>query len=123
MGIHAWNCPSHNKFTSLLAFVAKCFGYFDPSSFSLQYIDDEDGNINICGNDDIDDALLCAHHEARKSLKIFLISRPNTSKSQKAKDQEHICSYSVGDIIDVQRLRGDWLEGVVCCVSDTSLCV
>ena len=70
--IRVWKYPSHNKYQSLLAYVAKTFGLSDPSQYSLQYKDDEGDNINIKNDEDIDDALDCAMEESRKSLKIFL---------------------------------------------------
>eukprot|EP01084_Bolivina_argentea_P035913 66486_1 len=72
--IRVWKYPSHHKYQSLLAFIAKTFGYHNPSSYSLQYQDDEGDNINITNDNDIDDALLFATEECRKSLKIYVIS-------------------------------------------------
>eukprot|EP01084_Bolivina_argentea_P266225 451486_1 len=72
--IRVWKYPSRNKYRSLLSFIAKTFNLTNPSTYNLQYCDDEGDNINIRNDNDIDDALLCAKDESRKSLKIFLIS-------------------------------------------------
>lgn len=73
--IRVWKYPKHSKYQSLLGFVAKTFGLFDPNSFTLQYQDDEGDTINIRNDRDISDALQFAEEEGRKSLKIYLISQ------------------------------------------------
>eukprot|EP01084_Bolivina_argentea_P247951 414787_1 len=94
--IWIWRYPSCNKYESLLSFVSETFGLFNPSSFKLQYQDDENDTINIINDIDIDDAILCAKQESWKSLKISVISqiaKPVKHKPKNTKPETYSLQY------------------------------